>query len=64
MSIMTSKLQVVSRNGKPQAVVLDIKQYERLLEAAEEREDLVELRRIKNGKPLFRDLNAYIREHA
>lgn len=62
MSVNTLKPQVVLRNGKPRAVVLDIKEYERLLEAAEERSDLAELRRIKKSKTFFRELKVYIRE--
>ncbi|MBI2624512.1 type II toxin-antitoxin system Phd/YefM family antitoxin [Candidatus Parcubacteria bacterium] len=62
MSVITSRPQVVLRNGKPQAVVLDIKEYERLLEAAEEKEDFAELQRIKKGKTFFRELKAYLRE--
>ena len=48
--------------SKPQAVVLNIKDYERLLEAAEEKDDLAELRRIKKGRTLFREIEAYLRE--
>lgn len=63
MSLTISKPQIVLRNGKPQAVVLDIKEYEYLLEAAEENEDLAELKRIKKGKTYFRDLEAVLQGH-
>ena len=63
MSLNTSKLQIILRNGKPRAVVLGIKEYELLLEAAEESEDLAELKQIKKGKTHFRDLGAVLRGH-
>lgn len=54
--------QIITRNGRPQAVILDIRRYERLLETAEEKEDLAELRRIKKGKTSFLELEQYIRD--
>lgn len=62
MSTIISKTQVVLRDGKPKAVVLDIKEYERLLETAEEKEDLAELRRMKKRKTVFRELKAFLQE--
>lgn len=63
MTLAISKPQIVLRNGKPQAVVLDIKEYKYLLEAAEENEDLAELKRIKKSKTHFKELGAVLREH-
>ena len=60
MLTITLRPQLVVRNGKPQAVVLDIKEYERLLETAEEKEDLAELARIKRGKTSFRELKTHL----
>lgn len=62
MAIIESKPQIIVRNGKPKAVILDIRKYERLLQMAEEKDDLSELRRIKRGKTSFRELEKYIRE--
>ncbi len=53
--------QVVVKNGKPHAVILDIKRYKQLLELAQEREDAAELRRIKRSKTRFRPLNDYLK---
>ena len=43
--------QIVLRNGKPAAVILDIKEYEELLERAEDAADLRTLRAMRK-KPL------------
>lgn len=64
MSTVLEKTQVIVRNGKPRAVILDIKKYEFLLEMAEDREDLAELRRIKKGKTAFRRLEDYLKIRA
>ena len=61
MSTLLEKTQVIVKNGKPRAVILDIKKYESLLEMAEDREDLAELRRIKKGKIAFRILDDYLK---
>lgn len=61
MSTALEKTQVIVRNGKPRAVILDIKKYESLLEMAENREDLAELRRIKKEKTIFRRLEDYLK---
>ena len=55
-----TKTQVIVKNGKPKAVILDIKAYERLLEMAEDREDLMELRKIKKSRTSFRELEDYL----
>jgi len=60
MPAILEKLQIIMKNGKPNAVVLGIKKYERLLEMAEDREDLLELRKIKRGKVSFGKLEDYI----
>ena len=43
------------------SVILDVKEYKRLLEAAEEKGDLQELQRIREGKTSFRELSEYSR---
>jgi len=56
MATIREKTQIITRGGQPQSIILDIKKYERLLEAAEEKTDLAELRLIKKGKTSFREL--------
>ena len=54
--------QIVTLNGKPKAVILDIQEYQRLLQAAEDRKDINELKRIKKGKTNFREFKDYLAE--
>ena len=54
--------QIVTLNGRPKAVILDIQEYERLLQAAEDRKDINELKRIKKGKTNFREFKDYLAE--
>jgi len=53
--------EIVFRNGKPAAVILDIAQYEELLERAEDTYDLARLR-VMRAKPLrLRKLGDFLR---
>jgi PHD/YefM family antitoxin component YafN of YafNO toxin-antitoxin module len=54
---MKEKPQVVLRNGKPAAVILDIRDYEKLLERVEDAHDLRHLRSIRKGRLKFRPLS-------
>ena len=49
MNTVITKEKILFKNGKPDAVILDIGRYEKLLEVAEEKEDLAELKRIKKS---------------
>lgn len=62
MSMISTKPQIIVRNGKPSAVILDISKYEALLEAIEDKEDLAELSRIKKSKTSFRELKDYLKK--
>lgn len=62
MSIM-KKPQIVVRNGKPSAVILDIEEYEELLERAEEMEDLKILRALRRRSLTFRKFEDFVREY-
>lgn len=61
MPLIAAKPDIILKNGKPKAVVLDIKEYERLLDAAEEKMDAIFLRRIKKSKTSFRSIDEYLR---
>ena len=54
---MERKLQIVVRNGKPAAVILDIRDYEKLLERVEDAHDLRRLRSMREGRFKFRPLS-------
>lgn len=62
MPIISTKPQIITKNGSPRAVILDIEKYERLLEAAEDKKDLADLRKIKKGKTSFRELDGGFNE--
>ncbi len=56
------KPDIVLRNGKPAAVILDIEEYEDLLERVEDVSDLEALRAMRN-KPLgFKKLEDFLNE--
>lgn len=61
MSPIATKPQIIIKNGRPNAVVLNIKDYERLLEALEAKNDLAELNRIKKGRISFRNIDGYVK---
>lgn len=54
--------EVVVKNGKPTGVILDIEQYQELLERIEDAEDLAELRKIRAKTPRFRRIEDFLRE--
>lgn len=62
MSVILEKPKIIVKNGRPRSVVLDIKDYERLLELVADREDLMELKLIKKSKTYFRELNDYLKK--
>ena len=63
LSAMKSRLpepEIVTRKGKPVSVIIPIKDYEELLERAEDAEDVAWLKRARR-KPLhYRPLEEYL----
>jgi PHD/YefM family antitoxin component YafN of YafNO toxin-antitoxin module len=56
------ELEIVTRNGKPVSVIIPIKDYEELLERAEDSQDMAWLKRARR-KPLhYRPLEDYLAE--
>lgn len=55
MLTTTQKPRVIIKNGKPSSVILNIRAYERLLELAEDKEDLLELKLIKKQGTNFKE---------
>jgi PHD/YefM family antitoxin component YafN of YafNO toxin-antitoxin module len=54
--------EIVTRNGKPVSVIIPIKDYEKLLERLEDRDDVAWLKRARR-KPLhYRPLEEYLAE--
>jgi PHD/YefM family antitoxin component YafN of YafNO toxin-antitoxin module len=57
------KVEIVLRDGKPSAVILDIAEYERLLERAEDLYDLKMLAEMRKSALRFRTLEDFLQEH-
>ena len=51
--------EIVTRNGKPVSVIIPIKDYEELLERAEDAQDVAWLKRARRKKLHYRPLEAY-----
>lgn len=56
MTKLIKNSQIIVKNGKPQAVIIDIKLLRRLLELLEDAEDLAELKSLRRKKLGFRRL--------
>ena len=54
---------MILRNGKPTAVILDIQEYQKILERLEEIEDLRTLKKMRSGRLSFRRLEEFLREY-
>lgn len=56
--------EIVLRDGKPAAVILDIEHYRALLERAEDAEDLKALRAMRRRPLKFRRLDDFLKSYA
>ena len=56
--------EIVIRNGKPSAVILDIEEYKEILERLEDAEDLAILKDIRSKPLKFRKLDDFLREYS
>ena len=56
MKAANSEPEIVTRKGKPVSVIVPIKQYQELIERAEDAEDIVWLKRARKKKLHFRPL--------
>jgi prevent-host-death family protein len=61
--ILKTKPQVIMKNGKPNAVIIDIKDYQKLLERLEDKEDLVDLEKMRKDSLHFRKFDDFLAEH-
>lgn len=52
--------EIIMRNGKPVSVILPIKEYQELLERAEDAEDVAWLKRARRKKAHYRPLEEYL----
>jgi PHD/YefM family antitoxin component YafN of YafNO toxin-antitoxin module len=57
------KIDFVYRQGRPVAVILDIKEYKEMLERLEDAADLRMLKAMRRKKLQFTRLEDFLREH-
>jgi len=62
--LLMKKPDIVLMNGEPSAVILKIKEYERILEYLEDAEDLAELKELKRSSLKFRKFEDFMRGHS
>jgi len=55
--------EVILRDGKPRAVIVDIKEYEKILERLEDKEDLEILKKIRKEPLKFRKLKDFLKDY-
>ncbi len=55
--------EIVLREGKPSAVILDIDEYREMLERLEDLEDLDRLKEMRKRPLKFRKLEEFLQEH-
>lgn len=62
MGTINREPEIVTRNGKPVSVILPIKEYQELLERAEDADDVAWLKRARRKKLHNRPLEDYLRK--
>jgi len=60
MKATTHEPEIVTRNGKAISVIIPIKEYQELLERAEDTEDIAWLKRARRKKQQYRPLEEYL----
>jgi PHD/YefM family antitoxin component YafN of YafNO toxin-antitoxin module len=60
MKATFSEPEIVTRKGKPVSVILPIKEYEELLERAEDAQDIAWLKKARRKKLQYRPLEDYL----
>ena len=60
MRAINREPEIVTRNGKAVSVIIPIKEYEELLERAEDAEDVAWLKRARRKKLQYRPLEDYL----
>lgn len=64
MKTKRSSPEIVLRNGKPAAVILDIEEYREMLERLEDVEDLKALEAMRRKPIKFRRLEEFLEEYS
>ena len=58
-----SKPKIILEKGKPSEVILKWNDFKRLLERAEDFYDLKEIKKIKDQKPVFKNIDDILTKH-
>jgi PHD/YefM family antitoxin component YafN of YafNO toxin-antitoxin module len=58
------KPELIYKEGKPVSVIINIDQYEKMLEKLEDMEDLMELQEMRKKPLKFKTLEEYLEERA
>ena len=61
--LLKTNPQVIMKNGKPNAVIIDIRDYQEMLKRLEDKEDLAELHKMRKGRLHFRKFSDFLAEH-
>jgi len=61
--ILKTTPQLVMKDGKPNAIIIDIDDYRELLERLEDREDMADLEKIRKAKQSVRKLSDFLTDH-
>jgi prevent-host-death family protein len=54
--------EIILKNGKPSAVIIDIDEYRRILELIEDTEDLKMLEKLRSKAQKFRSFDEFLEE--
>jgi PHD/YefM family antitoxin component YafN of YafNO toxin-antitoxin module len=60
MRVGAKEPEIVLRNGKPAAVIIDIDAYQELLERVEDAADVKRLEKMRKGRLSFKTLDAFL----
>jgi PHD/YefM family antitoxin component YafN of YafNO toxin-antitoxin module len=61
--ILKKKPQLVMKNGKPNAIIIDIKDYRELLDRLEDKEDIADLEKMRHAGLNVRKLSDFLMDH-
>lgn len=61
--ILKIKPQVIIKDGRPSAVIIDIKDYQELLDRLEDKEDMAELEKMRKDGLQVRKFSDFLAEH-
>lgn len=63
MKLKRKDIEIIVKNGIPSRVILDIGEYKKLLERAEDLEDIRMLGEMRKGQLKFKKLEDFLKEY-